>query len=162
MFPFSLNSAPEILPSCCRSLYNTRQIVIFLSLISRFAWKEGPRTGIRQAGDEFAWQVVKIVWLVSPWNCPVSSYDASTWVTSRDTSPDFNVCEFYELGLLSCEVLKKKKFTFIPSSGETCPTLASGLRIEIKHKYYIPLHTNLLVIYIIRMKSRLAVTQVRV
>jgi hypothetical protein len=38
---------------------------------------------------------------------------------------------------------------FIPSSGETCPTLAGGSRIDIRHKYYVALHTNLLVIYII-------------
>jgi hypothetical protein len=29
-----------------------------------------------------------------------------------------------------------------------------GLRIDIKHKYYVPLLANLLVIYIIRMKTR--------
>jgi hypothetical protein len=32
-----------------------------------------------------------------------------------------------------------------------------GSRPDIKHKYYVPLHINLLVIYIIRMKMRLAV-----
>jgi hypothetical protein len=35
------------------------------------------------------------------------------------------------------------------------PTLAGGLCIGIKHKYYIYLHTNLLVIYIICMELRL-------
>jgi len=29
-----------------------------------------------------------------------------------------------------------------------------GLRIDIKHKYYVPFLANLLVIYIIRMKTR--------
>ena len=29
-----------------------------------------------------------------------------------------------------------------------------GLRIDIKHKYYVPLLANLLVIYIIRIKTR--------
>jgi len=33
-----------------------------------------------------------------------------------------------------------------------------GLRPDIKHNYYIPLHANLLVIYIIRMESRLVVS----
>jgi hypothetical protein len=35
------------------------------------------------------------------------------------------------------------------------PTLAGGSRIDIKHKYYVYLHTNLLVIYIICMELRL-------
>ena len=35
------------------------------------------------------------------------------------------------------------------------PTLARGSRIDIKHKYYVYLHTNLLVIYIICMELRL-------
>ena len=40
-------------------------------------------------------------------------------------------------------------YTSIPSSGETWSALAGGSRIDIKHKYYIALHINLLVIYII-------------
>jgi hypothetical protein len=35
-------------------------------------------------------------------------------------------------------------------------------RIDIKHKYYIPLYTNLLIIYIILMESRPALPQLRV
>jgi len=45
----------------------------------------------------------------------------------------------------------------IPSSGETVSALAGGLRPDIQHNNYVALHTNLLVIYIIRMKSHLAV-----
>jgi hypothetical protein len=35
-----------------------------------------------------------------------------------------------------------------------------GLRMDIRHQYYVPLHKNLLIIYIIRMKSRLAVPSI--
>jgi hypothetical protein len=44
--------------------------------------------------------------------------------------------------------------TTIPSSGSHCLTLAGGSRLDIKHKNYVALHINLLVIYISYMKSR--------
>jgi hypothetical protein len=61
-------------------------------------------------------------------------------------SKEINETSIRQLQITHVEL---KLYSNACSEPNNMPTLAGGSRIDVKHKYYIYLHINLLVIYII-------------